>query len=164
MPHGGRREGAGRPRGSGNGPTVETHSVSLPPKTWQLIDEMRGSWSRGVFISVCVYRQISARLTTLTSGRRAKRATSKACHRIRFDDRKRRRLRGISWRGVALSQGSRQRAACSSPACTACGGKFAENIRLEPYGRELLCIADERKATAHPCRHDQGRSRMRDRG
>jgi hypothetical protein len=24
MPHGGRREGAGRPRGSGNGPTVET--------------------------------------------------------------------------------------------------------------------------------------------
>jgi hypothetical protein len=64
MPHGGRREGAGRPRGSGNGPTVETHSVSLPPKTWQLIDEMRGSSSRGVFISVCVYRQISARLTT----------------------------------------------------------------------------------------------------
>jgi hypothetical protein len=64
MPHGGRREGARRPRGSGNGPTVETHSVSLPPKTWQLIDEMRGSSSRGVFISVCVYRQISARLTT----------------------------------------------------------------------------------------------------
>jgi hypothetical protein len=52
MPHGGRREGAERPRGFGNGPTVETHSVSLPPKTWQLIDEMRGSWSRGVFISV----------------------------------------------------------------------------------------------------------------
>ncbi len=62
MPHGGRREGAGRPRGPDNGPTVETHSVSLPPKTWQLIDEMRGSSSRGVFISVCVYRQISARL------------------------------------------------------------------------------------------------------
>jgi hypothetical protein len=40
------------------------NSVSLPPKTWQLIDEMRGSSSRGVFISVCVYRQISARLTT----------------------------------------------------------------------------------------------------
>jgi uncharacterized membrane protein len=39
---------------------------------------------------------------------------------------KRRRLRGISWRDVALSQGSRQRAACSSPACTACGSKFAE--------------------------------------
>ena len=56
MPHGGRREGAVRPRGSGNGPTVETHSASLPPKTWQLIDEMRGSSSRGVFISVCVYR------------------------------------------------------------------------------------------------------------
>jgi hypothetical protein len=36
MPHGGRREGAGRPRGSGNGPTVETHSVSLPPKTWPI--------------------------------------------------------------------------------------------------------------------------------
>jgi hypothetical protein len=54
MPHGGRREG----------PTVETYSVSLPPKTWQLIDEMRGSSSRWVFISVCVYRQISARLTT----------------------------------------------------------------------------------------------------
>ena len=39
------------------------NSVSLPPKTWQLIDEMRGSSSRGVFISVCVYRKISARLT-----------------------------------------------------------------------------------------------------
>jgi len=44
MPHGGRREGAGRPRGSGNGATVETYSVSLPPKTWQLIDEMRGKF------------------------------------------------------------------------------------------------------------------------
>ena len=33
---------------------------SLVTKTWQLIDEMRGSSSRGVFISVCVYRQISA--------------------------------------------------------------------------------------------------------
>ena len=36
----------------------------MPPTMWQLIDEMRGSSSRGVFISVCVYRQISARLTT----------------------------------------------------------------------------------------------------
>jgi hypothetical protein len=64
MPHGGRREGAGRPRGSGNGPKVQTHSVSLPPKTWQLIDAKRGSSSRGIFISVCVNRQISARPTT----------------------------------------------------------------------------------------------------
>ena len=50
----------GGPAGSGTGRTVETHGISLPPKTSQLIDEMRGSSSRGVFISVCVYRQISA--------------------------------------------------------------------------------------------------------
>jgi hypothetical protein len=53
MPHGDRREDAGRARGSGNGPTIETYSVSLPPKTWQLIDEMRESSARrGIHLRV----------------------------------------------------------------------------------------------------------------
>ena len=59
---GGRREGAGRPKGSGTGPTTESKGISMPPKTWQLIDEMRGSSSRGVFISVAIYRYICSSL------------------------------------------------------------------------------------------------------
>jgi hypothetical protein len=45
--HGGRREGAGRPRGSGNGPTVEIRSVSMPPAAWEKLDELKGESSRG---------------------------------------------------------------------------------------------------------------------
>jgi hypothetical protein len=43
MPRGGRREGAGRPKGSGNGRTVEIRSVSMLPESWQKLDELRGS-------------------------------------------------------------------------------------------------------------------------
>ena len=56
MPRGGFREGAGRPKGSGSGSTVEIKSVSLPPRVWALIDRARGEASRGVFLTACVYR------------------------------------------------------------------------------------------------------------
>jgi hypothetical protein len=58
MPAGGRR--AGRPKGSGDGPTVEIKSISMKPAVWELVDQMRGNSSRGVYVSVCLYRQISA--------------------------------------------------------------------------------------------------------
>ena len=53
---GGRREGAGRKPGSGAGPTVEVRSVSMIPQAWQLLDEMRGASSRGVWIASAVFR------------------------------------------------------------------------------------------------------------
>jgi hypothetical protein len=42
MPQGGKRPGAGRPLGSGNGRTVEIRSISMPPQTWEKLDELRG--------------------------------------------------------------------------------------------------------------------------
>lgn len=48
---GGKRPGAGRPKGSGAGKTVITRSVSMPPKTWAAIDERRGTESRGRWIA-----------------------------------------------------------------------------------------------------------------
>ena len=50
MPQGGKRPGAGRPLGSGNGRTVEIRSISMPPQTWEKLDELRGATSRGVWI------------------------------------------------------------------------------------------------------------------
>ena len=47
MPQGGKRPGAGRPLGSGNGRTVEIRSISMPPQTWEKLDELRGATSRG---------------------------------------------------------------------------------------------------------------------
>jgi hypothetical protein len=34
--------GAGRPKGSGTGHTVEVKSVSMTPESWRLLDELRG--------------------------------------------------------------------------------------------------------------------------
>tara|TARA_B100001093_G_scaffold464346_1_gene481149 strand:- start:1107 stop:1301 length:195 start_codon:yes stop_codon:yes gene_type:complete len=49
--HGGARKGAGRPKGSGKGRTVVTRSVSMKPEIWAEIDRLRGSQSRGVYLS-----------------------------------------------------------------------------------------------------------------
>ena len=57
---GGRREGAGRPRGGGTGKTVLTRCVSMLPATWQVIDQMRDTSSRGVFLSACVFQRFNA--------------------------------------------------------------------------------------------------------
>ena len=54
MPRGGRREGAGRPKGSGNGRTVEIRSVSMLPSAWEKLDKLRGQASRGMWISATV--------------------------------------------------------------------------------------------------------------
>jgi hypothetical protein len=51
---GGRREGAGRPKGSKNanpkGRTALTCSVSMHPESWAKLDRDRGSQSRGKYI------------------------------------------------------------------------------------------------------------------
>jgi hypothetical protein len=51
---GGRRVGAGRPRGSGSGKTTEIKSVSMTPSVWQKLDQLRGTSSRGVWIAAKV--------------------------------------------------------------------------------------------------------------
>ena len=58
--HGGARNGAGRPVGSGDGRSVTTRSVSMTPEMWAMIDRMRGHSSRGVFLSACLHRQWNA--------------------------------------------------------------------------------------------------------
>jgi hypothetical protein len=51
---GGRREGAGRPKGSKNanpkGRTNVTCSVSMRPESWEKLDRARGRQSRGKYI------------------------------------------------------------------------------------------------------------------
>ena len=49
--HGGARKGAGRPLGSGNGRTVVTRSVAMPPAVWAKLDKARKDASRGKFIA-----------------------------------------------------------------------------------------------------------------
>jgi hypothetical protein len=49
--HGGTREGTGRPGGSSGGRTVESRSVSMRSTDWAIVDQMRGSASRGVYLS-----------------------------------------------------------------------------------------------------------------
>ena len=57
---GGRREGAGRPKGSGDGPTAQIRSVSMLPEVWAKLDQMRGSTSRGVWLSARICRDFNA--------------------------------------------------------------------------------------------------------
>ena len=45
----------GRPKGSGDGRTVEIRSISMTPEAWHLLDQMRGASSRGVWISSAVF-------------------------------------------------------------------------------------------------------------
>jgi hypothetical protein len=49
--HGGKRKGAGRPKGSGKGRTVKTSSVNLPPAVWERLDALRGQDSRSKWIT-----------------------------------------------------------------------------------------------------------------
>jgi len=48
---GGKRKGAGRPKGSGKGRTVKTSSINLRPDLWAKLDELRRNQSRSKFIS-----------------------------------------------------------------------------------------------------------------
>jgi hypothetical protein len=57
--HGGKRNGAGRPIGSGVGKSVTTRSVSLSPEMWAMIDKLRGSSTRGSWLTAIVYRQVN---------------------------------------------------------------------------------------------------------
>jgi hypothetical protein len=56
MTRGGKRAGAGRPKGTGKGRTVETRSVSMPPAMWDKLDALRGDRSRGEWISEWVQK------------------------------------------------------------------------------------------------------------
>lgn len=49
--HGGKRAGAGRPKGSGKGRTVKTSSINLPPAVWNKLDAIRGDISRSKWIT-----------------------------------------------------------------------------------------------------------------
>lgn len=49
--HGGKRVGAGRPKGSGKGRTVKTSSINLPPAVWDKLDVIRGDLSRSKWIA-----------------------------------------------------------------------------------------------------------------
>jgi len=49
--HGGKRTGAGRPKGSGKGRTVKTICICLPPAAINKIDERRRETSRSRFIA-----------------------------------------------------------------------------------------------------------------
>jgi hypothetical protein len=49
--HGGKRKGAGRPKGSGKGRTVKTSSINLPPAVWERLDALRGQDSRSKWIT-----------------------------------------------------------------------------------------------------------------
>ena len=48
---GGKREGAGRPSGSGQGRTVTTSSINLPPELWSRLDALRGELTRSAWIA-----------------------------------------------------------------------------------------------------------------
>ncbi len=52
--HGGRREGAGRPKGrktkNPKGKIAVSRSVSMHPESWDKLDRLRGALSRGKFI------------------------------------------------------------------------------------------------------------------
>jgi hypothetical protein len=48
---GGKRKGAGRPKGSGTGKTVKTSSINLPPALWDKLDEVRGWETRSAWIA-----------------------------------------------------------------------------------------------------------------
>jgi len=54
-PHGGKRKGAGRKKGSTNpnakGRTAITRGVSMPAPEWERLDTLRGDLSRGKYIS-----------------------------------------------------------------------------------------------------------------
>jgi len=49
-PKGGKREGAGRPKGSGRGRVQQSRSICLSAADWMLFDALRGRMPRGKFI------------------------------------------------------------------------------------------------------------------
>ena len=53
---GGKRPGAGRPKGSGKGRTVESSSINLPPALWTKLDRIRGEKSRSQWVAAKVKR------------------------------------------------------------------------------------------------------------
>ena len=55
-PRGGKREGAGRPPGSGTGRTVTTSSINLPPDLWAKLDTLRGDSTRSAWIAEKIRR------------------------------------------------------------------------------------------------------------
>jgi hypothetical protein len=48
---GGKREGAGRPPGSGTGRTVTTSSINLTPELWDRLDALREELTRSAWIA-----------------------------------------------------------------------------------------------------------------
>jgi hypothetical protein len=50
-PKGGKRVGAGRPKGGGKGRVQQSRSICLSQPEWELFDQLRGRIPRGKFVS-----------------------------------------------------------------------------------------------------------------
>lgn len=68
MNHGGKRKGAGRPKGSGKGRTVVTSSINLKPEIWAKLDKLRGDLSRSAWISERIKRARNANCPATDAG------------------------------------------------------------------------------------------------
>ena len=51
MSHGGKRKGAGRPQGSGEGRKALTKSITLHFDLWQKLDDLRGNESASAYLA-----------------------------------------------------------------------------------------------------------------
>jgi hypothetical protein len=61
--HGGARDGAGRPPGTGTGRKAVTKSVSMLGKQWRKLDRLRGEKSRGGYISENLLEEDSCKIS-----------------------------------------------------------------------------------------------------
>jgi hypothetical protein len=57
MIRGGKRKGAGRPKGSGTGRKVKSSSINLPPELWDRLDALRGELTRSAWIAAKIRRE-----------------------------------------------------------------------------------------------------------
>jgi hypothetical protein len=48
--HGGKRPGAGRPKGSGQGRQITSRTISMGKESWDLLERLRGTLPRGRLI------------------------------------------------------------------------------------------------------------------
>ena len=54
---GGKRKGAGRPKGSGTGRKVKSSSITLPTALWAKLDALRGVYTRSAWIADKIRRE-----------------------------------------------------------------------------------------------------------
>jgi hypothetical protein len=57
MIRGGKRKGAGRPKGSGTGRKVKSSSITLLPALWDKLDAIKGDATRSAWIAAKIRRE-----------------------------------------------------------------------------------------------------------